>query len=142
MVKGDGENRVCLRLWAALSGQRTRLTPEGMASDRITAVWCGGLLTDTGYPRSGKSPLLHVPNQTLRRQHFPLGGSGHRTNAGGRGAVLRPPQPWAWTSPLQEALEICLPLLRTGGEAALQALQVYQEQPDGQVPGEVPPGSS
>lgn len=48
MVKGDGENRVRLRLWAALSGQRTLLTPEGMASDRITAVWCGGLLTDTG----------------------------------------------------------------------------------------------
>lgn len=60
-------------------------------------------------------------------------GARHRTNAGGRGVVLCLPQ--LWVSPLQDALAICLPLFRTGGKAAPQALQAHQEQPAGQVSG-------
>ena len=59
-------------------------------------------------------------------------------------ASAPPPQPRPrplslGSPPLQDALAVCLPLLRAGGEAASQTLQVYQEQPDHQVPGEAPP---
>lgn len=89
--------------------------------------------------------LLHIPDQKPRRQHvahFSLSGPGHKTNAGGRRAELCIPHPWVST--LQDALEICLPLLRVGGEGAAQALQVHQEQSEHQAPGEAcgkaPPG--
>lgn len=72
------------------------------------------------------------------------GGPGHKAGAGGREAGLLPsqprPRPLSLVSPaFQDALAVCLPLLRAGGEAAPQTLQVYQEQPDRQVPGEAPP---
>lgn len=47
--------------------------------------------------------------------------------------------------PLQDALAVRLPLLGAGSKAASPTLQVHQEQPAGQVPGEaqdIPPEHS
>lgn len=90
-----------------------------MISYWITIVWCG-----SSFPGWGSQGL------------------GHKTNAGGRRTELHVPHPRVST--LQDALEICLPLLRVGGEGAAQALQVHQEQSERQAPGEAcgkaPPG--
>ena len=129
------------------SGQRTLLTLWRITSDGTTAVWCG--CPSPGWDIQGLANLHLSMCPTKSKEaacdpFLPGWVLNTRQILKGKGGCALPPL--AVVSPLQDALAICFSLLRIGGKTASQALQVHQEQPDGQAPGEAlrkaPPGPS